>query len=123
MDASHTAVAADAHDGTARHGQQKLNKSEAPGQFAARPLWEHSSPHAVPQKEEHGNLVGSKAQHDLGIDNGGSSRLYDEGGMEHENQGHVANPHKLEKRRLHKQKQRANFSAKLESYMKILRRG
>ena len=37
-------------------------------------------------------------------------------GMENEGDGHVSKSCKLEKRRIHKQKQRANFSAKIESY-------
>ena len=36
--------------------------------------------------------------------------------MENDGEDHVSKSRKLEKRRIHKQKQRANFSAKIESY-------
>ena len=36
--------------------------------------------------------------------------------MENDDEDHVSKSRKLEKRRIHKQKQRANFSAKIESY-------
>ena len=81
-------------------------------------MWEDSSTHAWTEKEELADLVAGKVHTDLGIADEGSSRSYAEGGMENDGKDHaiVSKPHKLEKRQIHKQKQRANFSAKLESY-------
>ena len=79
-------------------------------------MWEDSSSHAWTKKEELADLVAEKAHSDLGIDGEVSSRSYDEGGMENDDEGHVSKSRKLEKRRIHKQKQRANFSAKIGSY-------
>ena len=79
-------------------------------------MWEDSSSHAWPEKEELADLVADKVRSDLGIEGEGSSRSYDEGGMENEGETHVSKSRKLEKRQIHKQKQRANFSAKIASY-------
>ena len=43
-------------------------------------------------------------------------RTMSEGGMDHKDDDDVSKSRKLEKRRIHKQKQRANFSAKIEFY-------
>ena len=48
-----------------------------------------------------------RARADLGIGDEGSSRPYNEGGMDNEGQGHVPKSREVEKRRLHKQTQRA----------------
>ena len=81
-------------------------------------MWEDSSSHAWTEKEELADLVAGKARSDLCIDDDGSSRSYDEGDMENDDGDHdiVSKSRNLEKRRIHKQKQRANFSAKIESY-------
>ena len=79
-------------------------------------MWENSSSHAWAEKEELADLVDDKVHTDLGIDGEGSSRSYDEGGMENDYEDHLSKSRKLEKRRIHKQKQRVNFSAKIESY-------
>ena len=64
------------------------------------------------RKEELADLVADKVRSDRGIEGEGSSRSYAEGGMESDDEGHVPKSRKLEKRRIHKQKQlqRANFS-------------
>ena len=81
-------------------------------------MWEDSSSHAWTKKEEIADLVADKVRSDLGIAGEGSSRSYDEGGMENDGEDHdiVSKSRKLEKRGIHKQRQRANFSAKIESY-------
>ena len=61
-------------------------------------------------------MVSCRVRTDLGIDGEGSSRSYDEGGMGNEGEGRVSKSRKIAKRRLHKQKQRAVVTAKLESY-------
>ena len=78
-------------------------------------MWEDSSSHARSEKETLANLVASKVRSDLCIADENSSISYDEGGVEHEDGDHVSKSRKVEKRRLHKQRQRANVSAKLES--------
>ena len=77
-------------------------------------MWQDSSSHAWTEKEELADLVADKVRSDLGIAGEGSSRSYDEGGMENDDADNVSKSHKLEKRRIHKQTQRANFSAKIE---------
>ena len=72
--------------------------------------------HHWTEKKELADLVTDKVRSDLGIEGEGSSRPYDEGGMKNDDEDHVSKSRKLEKRRIHKQKQRANFSAKIESY-------
>ena len=52
--------------------------------------------------------MAGKVRTDLVID--------DEGGMEHEGDDRVSKSCKLEKRQMHKQKQRVKFSANLKSY-------
>ena len=73
-------------------------------------MWEDSSSHAWSEKEELANLLVSKFRiySDLGIKDEDSSRSYDK--------DHVPKPCKVEKRRLHKQRQRANVDANLDSY-------
>ena len=79
-------------------------------------MWEDTSSLAWTEKEELAEIVSCRVRTDLGIEDEGSSRSYDAGGMGHEDDGHVSKSRKREKRRIHKQKQRANFSAKIESY-------
>ena len=67
------------------------------------------------EKEELAGIVSCRARTDLGIEDEGSSRSYDEDGMAHEDDNHVSKYRALEKRRINKQKQRENFSAKIES--------
>ena len=102
--------------GTRSDAWPKGGKGETRDQFLDRLMWEDSSAHAWTEKEELADLVADKVRSDLGIDGEGSSRSYDEGGMENDDEDHVSKSRKLEKRRMHKQKQRANFSAKIESY-------
>ena len=45
--------------------------------------------------------------------------IEDEGVIEHEDEANMPKSHKHEKRRLHKQRQRANVSAKLELYQDL----
>ena len=66
--------------------------------------------------EELANLVVSKVHTDLGIEDEDSSRSYDEGAVDPDDGNHVSKSCKVEKRRLHKQRQCANVSTKLESY-------
>ena len=83
-------------------------------------MWEDSSLqcHVWSEKEELANRVVSKFRTDLGIGGEDSSKSYDEGGVEHDDGDHdiVSKSRKVEKRRLHKQRRRANVSAKLEPY-------
>ena len=102
--------------GTRANSWPKGGKGESRDQFLDRLMWEDSSSYTSTEKEELADLVADKVRSDLGIEGEGSSRSYDEGGMENEGEDHVAKSRKLEKRRIHKQKQRANFSAKIESY-------
>ena len=60
--------------------------------------------------------MADRVRSNLGIGGEGSSRSYDEGSMENDDEDHVSKSRKLEKRRIHKQKQRATFSAKIKSY-------
>ena len=75
-------------------------------------MWGDGASRAWTEKEELAEVVACRARTDLGIDGEGSSRSYDAGGMGNEGEDHVSKSRKVEKRRLHKQKQRA----KLESY-------
>ena len=102
--------------GTRANAWPKGGKGESRDQFLDLLMWEDSSSHAWTEKEELADLVADKARSDLGIEGEGSCRLHDEGGMENDGQDHVSKSRKLEKRRIHNQKQRANFSAKIESY-------
>ena len=85
-------------------------------------MWEDSPAHAWSEKGELFDLVTDKVRTGLGIDDEGSSRSYDEGSMEHKDVTKTTTiiimpkSRKLEKRQIHKQKQRANSPAKLESY-------
>ena len=68
------------------------------------------------EKEELAELaeiVACRVRTILGIDDEGSSQSYDEGGMENDGEGHVSKSRKVEKRRLHNQKQRANASRRV----------
>ena len=97
----------------------KGGKGGSRGQFLDRLMWEGSSPHAWTEKEEFADLVADKVRSDLGINDEleGSSRSYDVRGWHgNDDDGHVSKSRKLEKRRIHKQKQRANISAKIECY-------
>ena len=90
-----------------------------PGTGFDRLMREDSSSHAWSEKEELANLVVSKVHADLGIEDQDSSRSYDDGGVDHDDGGHVSKSRKVTKvetRRLHKQIRRANVSTKLESY-------
>ena len=77
-------------------------------------MWEDSSSRAWTEKEDLADIVACRVCTDLGLDEEGSSRSYDDGGMENADEAHVSKLRRLEKRRLPKQKQRANV--KLESY-------
>ena len=79
-------------------------------------MWEDNSSRAWTKKEELAEIVACCVRTDLGIDDEGLSRSYDEGGMENAGEDHVSKSRKVEKRRLHKQKQRAVVTTKLESY-------
>ena len=82
--------------------------------------------HHWSEKKELANLVVSKVRSDLGFEDEGSSRSYDEGCMEHEDEDHVSKSRKLEKRRLHKQiisKGDGPTSQQSWSPMKISKRG
>ena len=79
-------------------------------------MCEDTSSRAWTEKEELSEIVFCRARIDLGTEKEGSSQSCDEGGMYHDDDDHVSKSRKLEKRRIHKQKQRANFSAKIESY-------
>ena len=61
-------------------------------------------------------IVACRVRTDLGIDGEGSSRSYADGGMVNDGEDHVSKSRTVQKRRLHKQKQRANVTAKLESF-------
>ena len=106
----------------ARQAWPKGSNNETRDQFVDHLMWENSSSHAWSVKEELANLVVSKVRSDLGIEDElevrveDSSRSYDEGGVEHEDGDHVSKSRKVEKRHLHKQRQRTNVSAKLEPY-------
>ena len=84
--------------------------------FLDRLMGEDNSSYAWTEKEELTDLVVDKVRTDLGIDGEGSCRSYDEGGMDNDDKDHVSKSRKLEKRRIRKQTQRANFTAKIESY-------
>ena len=79
-------------------------------------MWEDNSSRAWTEKEELADIVACRVCTNLGLDEEGSSRSYGDGGMENAGEDHVSKSRRLEKRRLHKQKQRANVTAKLESY-------
>ena len=96
--------------------KRQSSKGESPDQFLDRLMWEDNSSRAWTEKEELADIVACRVRTDLGLDEGGSSRSYDDGGLENADETHVSKSRRLEKRRLHKQKQRANVTAKLESY-------
>ena len=90
----HTAAAVTANDnGTAGHAQMHGRKvakaAQSQGQFLDRLMWEDSSSHAWTEKEELADLVAYKVCSDLCIDSEGSSRSYDEDGMENDDKDHV----------------------------------
>ena len=91
--------------GTRANAWPNGGKGESRDQFLDRLMWEDSSSHAWMEKEELADLVADKVRSDLGIEGEGSSRSYDEGGMENDDEDHVSKSRKLEKRRIHKQKQ------------------
>ena len=95
----------------------KGGKGESWDKFLDRLMWEDGSPHAWTEKEDLADLVADKVRSDLGIGGEDSSRSYDEGGIENDDEDHVSKSHKLEKQRIHKQKQRAHdiVSAKIAS--------
>ena len=94
----------------ARPAWPKGGEGETLDQFVDHLMWEDSSSHAWSEKEELANLVVSKVRSDLGIEDEVSSRSYDEGGMKNDDGDHdiVTKSRKVEKRRLHKPRQRAN---------------
>ena len=97
----------------------KGGKGESRDQFLDRLMWDDDSLRAWSpwtEKEELAGIVACRVHTDLGIDDERSSQSYNEGGMDNEGKDHVSKSRKVEKRRLHKQKQRANVTAKLESY-------
>ena len=75
----------------------------------------HHEP-AWTEKEELADIVACSVRTDLGLDEEGSSRSYDDGGMENAGETHVSKSRRLENLRLYRQKQLANVTAKLESY-------
>ena len=68
----------------------KGGKGESRGQFLDWLMWEDSSSHAWTEKERPADLVADKVRSDLGIDGEGSSRSYDEGGTENDDEDHVS---------------------------------
>lgn len=61
-------------------------------------MWEDTSSRAWTEKEELAEVVACRVRTDLGIDDEGSSRSCDEGGMDNEGEGHVSKSHKVAKR-------------------------
>ena len=102
--------------GTRSAWQKGYGKGESRDQFLDRLMWEDNSSRAWTEKEELAEIVACRVRTDLGLDEDGSSKSYDDDGMENADDDHVSKSRKIEKRRLHKQKQRANATAKLESY-------
>ena len=79
-------------------------KGESRDQFLDQLMWEDTSSRAWTEKEELAEIVACRVRTDLGIDDEGSSRSYDEldeGGMENEGEDRVSKSRKIEKRRLH----------------------
>ena len=102
--------------GTRPAWQKGSGKGESRDQFLTRLVWEDNSSRAWTEKQELADIVVCRVRTDLGLDEEGSSRSYDDGDMETAGEDHVPKSHNVEKRRLHKQKQRANVMAKLVSY-------
>jgi hypothetical protein len=104
--------------GTRSTWQKGYGKGESRDQFLDRLMWEDNTSRAWTEKEELADIVAFRVRTDLGLDEEGSSRSYDDGDVENAGEDHdiVSKSRKVEKRRLHKQKQRANATAKLESY-------
>ena len=102
--------------GTRSDWQKGYGKGETRDQFLDRLMWEDNSSRAWSEKEELAEIVACRVRTDLGLDEDGSSKSYDDDGMENADEDHVSKSRRIEKRRLHKQKQRANATAKLESY-------
>ena len=65
-------------------------------------MWEDNSLRAWTEKEELADIVACRVRTDLGLDEEGSSRSYDDDGMESADEAHVSKSRRLEKRRLHK---------------------
>ena len=114
----HTAAAVKATgNGTAGHAKlhaPEMARGAARDQFLDRWMWADGSSHASTEKEELADRVASKIPIDLNIDGEGSSRSYVDGSIGND----VRNPvsRKLKQRRIHKLKQRANFSARIASH-------
>ena len=68
----------------------KGGKGESREQFLDGLMWEDSPSHALAEKEDLAGLVADKVRSDLGIEGEGSSRSYDEGGMENDGEDHVS---------------------------------
>ena len=62
-------------------------------------MWEDTSSRAWMEKEKLAEIVACKVRTDLGVEDEGSSRLYDEGDMEHNDEDHdiVSKSRKVEK--------------------------
>ena len=99
-----------------------VGKGESRDQFLDQhmTLWEDNSLRAWSENEQLAEIVACRVCSGLGIGDAGSSRPYDEGGMENEGEGHVSKSRKVEKRRLHKQQQRVNVSVLCHGEAKIL---
>ena len=80
-------------------------KGESRDQFLDGLMWEDNSSRAWTERSKLAEMVACRVRTGLGIDDDGSSRSYDEGGMENEGEGHVSKSRKVGKRRLHKKNQ------------------
>ena len=107
-----------------RSSSPEGSKGESRDQFIDRLMWKDIAACAWTGKEVFSEIVARRVRTDLDIEDEGSSRSYDEGGMEHEDEDHAIVPksRKVEKRQLHRKRQQAN-TKRSSSPVKTSRRG